>query len=191
MTPVEALHLATFLASVYPSVRVREEPSTRTWHVWLSDVDATDAMIAVIRLARRHGAIALDDISAEAHRVREERLTRRPRLDTDPDPDGPHHFRTTLPAVVTAMLSLRVPCPWCGAALRQPCTPSGGDAPLRRTPAHPARLIAVGLATGADYLLLPSERGSLCTPPGDGPDSATHESGGEPIRYPGGVQHAR
>jgi hypothetical protein len=149
MTPVETLYLATILASVYPSVRVREEPSTRTWHARLADVDATDALTAVIRLARRQRDIALGDVSAEAHRIRAERLTRHPQLDADPD--GPRPFRTTLPAVLTAMLSLRVPCPWCGAARGRPCTLPGGAAPLRRTLAHPARLIAVGLA-GRDNL---------------------------------------
>jgi hypothetical protein len=142
MTPVETLHLATFLASVYPSVRVREQFSTRTWHALLSDVDATDALIAVIRLAERQRDIAVGDIHAEAHRVRAERLT--DDSQPDADPDGPRHFRTRLPAVVTAMLSLRVPCPWCGAAPEQPCTLPGGAIPLRRTPAHPARLTAVG-----------------------------------------------
>jgi hypothetical protein len=146
MTPVETRHLATFLASVYPSVRVREEPSTRTWHALLADLDATDALLAVIRLARRQRDIAIYDIFAEAHRIREEWLTRHP--PPVADPDGPRHFRTKLPAVVTAMLSLRVPCPWCGATRGQPCTLPGGDTPLRRTPAHPARLIALGLAGG-------------------------------------------
>lgn len=140
MTPVETLHLATFLASVYPSVRVRDEPSTRTWHAWLADLDTADALIAVIRLARRQRDIALRDIHAEAARIREERLTRQPRPDADPD--GPRHFRTELPRVVTAMLSRRVPCPRCGAAAGQPCTFPGDDAPLRGSPAHAVRLIA-------------------------------------------------
>jgi hypothetical protein len=139
MTPPETLHLATFLASVYPSVRMREGTPPRGWHA-LADVDAADALIAVIRLARRQRDIALSDISAEAHRIREERLTRHP--EPDAYPDGLRHFRTRLPEVVTAMLSLRVPCPWCGAAPDQPCTLPGGATPLRRTLAHPARLIA-------------------------------------------------
>jgi hypothetical protein len=139
MTPAETLHLATFLASVYPSVRVREETPSRAWHA-LGDVDAADALIAVIRLARRQRDIAFSDISAEAHRIREERLTRHP--GPDADPDGPRHFRTGLPEVVTAMLSIRVPCPRCGAAPGQPCTLPGGATPLRKTLAHPARLVA-------------------------------------------------
>jgi hypothetical protein len=149
MTPIERLHLATFLASVYPSVRVREEPPLRTWHALLADVDAADALMAVIRLARRQRDIALSDIYAEAHRIREERLTCHP--EPDADPNGPRHFRTKLPEVVTAMLALRVPCPWCGAAPDQPCTLPSGATPLRRTLAHPARLIALGLA-GRDNL---------------------------------------
>jgi hypothetical protein len=144
VTPVEALHLATFLASVYPSVRVREEPPLRTWHALLADVDAVDALMAVIRLARRRRDIALSDICAEAHRIREERLTRHP--EPDSYADGPGHFRASLPEVVIATLSLRVPCPWCGAAVGQPCTLPGGATSLRRTVAHPARIIAVGLA---------------------------------------------
>jgi hypothetical protein len=144
MTPVETLHLATFLAAVYPSVRVREEPAPRAWHALLADVDAADALIAVIRLARRQPDIALSDISAEAHRIREKRLTRHP--EPSVDPDGPRHFRTRLPEVVAVMLALRVPCPWCGAAIGHPCALPAGAASLRRTLAHPARLIAVGLA---------------------------------------------
>jgi hypothetical protein len=140
MTPIETLHLATFLASVYPSVRVREEPSTRTWHAWLADLDTADALIAVIRLARRQRDIALCDIHAEAARIREERLTRQPLPDADPD--DPRHFRTELPRVVTTMLSRRVPCPRCGAAAGQPCTFPGDGAPLRGSPAHAVRLIA-------------------------------------------------
>src|SRR5919206_197406 len=129
MTRVEALHLATFLASVYPSVRVREEPPPQTWHELLADLDAADALIAVIRLAGRRRDIALSDICAEAQLIREERRAGHPEPDTCP---GPPHFRTTLPAVVTAVLSLRVPCPWCDAAAGEPCTLPGGATPLRR-----------------------------------------------------------
>jgi hypothetical protein len=144
MTPVETLHLATFLASVYPSVRVRDEPPPQTWHALLADVDAADALIAVTQLASRQRDIALSDIHAEADRIREERLIRHP--EPDADRDGPRHFRTEFPALVTAMLSLRAPCPWCGAAPGEICTLPGGAAPLRRALAHPARLIAVRLA---------------------------------------------
>jgi hypothetical protein len=144
MTPVETLHLATFLTSVYPSVRVREEPPPQTWHALLADVDAADALIAVIRLARRQHDVDLSEIRAEAHRIREMRLARHP--EPDADSDGPRHFRTSLPELVTVMLSLRVPCPWCGAATGQPCTLAEGVTPSRRALAHPARLIAVGLA---------------------------------------------
>jgi hypothetical protein len=140
MTPIETLHLATFLASVYPSVRVREEPPAGTWYAQLADVDPADALVAVVRLAQRHREFALGDISAEARRIREERLTRHPL--TDADTDGPHHFRTMFLEVVTSMLSLRVPCPRCGAATHQLCTVPGDAIPLQRSLAHPARLIA-------------------------------------------------
>jgi hypothetical protein len=143
MTPVETQHLVTFLASVYPSVRVRE-PATPSWRALLADVDTTDAWVAAIRLAQHQHEIAARDIAAEAHRIREERLTGHPR--PDDDPDDQYHYRAALPAAVTAMVSLRVPCPWCGAAVGQPCTLPGGDIPMRRTPAHPARLVAVELA---------------------------------------------
>jgi hypothetical protein len=63
-------------------------------------------------------------------------------VDPDTDTDGPRHFRTSLPEVVAAMLSLRVTCPWCKAAPGQPCTLPGGATPLRRTLAHPARIIS-------------------------------------------------
>jgi hypothetical protein len=146
MTPVETLALATFLATAYPSVRVRGEPAPRTWHARLADLDPTDALIAVIGLARGHRDIALGDVYTEAHRMREERLIRHPQPDADSD--GPRALRTTLLPALTAMLSLRVPCPWCGAARGQPCALPGRDAPSRIS-AHPARLIAVGVA-GSD-----------------------------------------
>ncbi|WP_037967662.1 zinc finger domain-containing protein [Streptomyces sp. SS] len=41
---------------------------------------------------------------------------------------------------------LRVPCPWCGAAVGRPCTVPRLGIPLRRAPAHQARLLAAGLA---------------------------------------------
>lgn len=144
MIPVEALHLATFLASVYPSVRVREGHPLRTWHALLADVDAADALTAVVRLAHRRRDIALSDIRAEAHRIRDERRGRHP--EPDAHPDGPCHFRAILPELVIAMLSLRVSCPWCGADIGRPCTLPDGATSLRRSVAHPARLVAVGLA---------------------------------------------
>ncbi|MFF0429527.1 hypothetical protein ACFYUJ_34775 [Streptomyces sp. NPDC004520] len=40
---------------------------------------------------------------------------------------------------------LRVPCPWCGAAAGRPCVVPRLGIPLRRAPAHQARLLAAGL----------------------------------------------
>jgi hypothetical protein len=142
MTPVETVHLATFVAAKYPSAHVRES-SPRSWHAVLAGVDAIDALMAVIRLAHRQRKIALDAIHIEACRIRKERLTRNP--DLDADLNGLHHYRTDLLAVVISMLTQQVRCPWCGAARGQTCTLPGSGAPLRKTPAHPARLIAVGL----------------------------------------------
>jgi hypothetical protein len=34
-----------------------------------------------------------------------------------------------------------VPCPWCGAAPRNPCTVPGSDTRLRKSPAHPVRIL--------------------------------------------------
>jgi hypothetical protein len=142
MTPLQTLRLATFLASAYPSLRGHAGAPPRTWHALLGDVNASDALMAADRLAREGRAVTLSDISLEAHRLREERRA------GDPEPaDGPddvHHVRTALPDLVAGMLALRVPCPWCGAAVDRPCTLRGRTRSLRRTVAHPARLAAAG-----------------------------------------------
>jgi hypothetical protein len=143
MTPVEMCYLATFLASNYPSARVQDS-SPQFWHALLAEVDDTDALIAFIRLARRQSDIALADVCTEAHRIQTERLARYPESDTDLNQT--RHYRTEFPAVLTSLLGRRVPCPWCGAARGQACVRPGSNIPLRRTPAHPARLIAAGLA---------------------------------------------
>ena len=143
MTPVEMCHLAAFLASKYPSARVQES-SPEFWHALLAEVDDTDALFAFIRLVCCQSDVALADICAEAHRIRAERLARYPESDTDLRQT--RHYRTAFPAVLTSLLGRRVPCPWCGADRGRPCVDPGSDIPLRSTPAHPARLIAAGLA---------------------------------------------
>jgi hypothetical protein len=143
MTPLQTLRLAAFLAAVYPSVHAHGPIPSRTWHALLADVDATDALLAADRLARRRPDVTLSDIALEAQRVREEERRARHR-EPDPGPDGVRHFRTALPDLVAGMLALRVPCPWCGAGVDQPCTLRGRTRPLRRTVAHPARLAAAG-----------------------------------------------
>ncbi len=175
MTLADTARLVAFLVLICPSTRVRET-TTRTWHVLLADLDATDAYAAVVRLARRQWDITPCDVRVEAHAVREERLPRGPRPRPDADPDDPSHHRAESPAGGTVTASghpaqpahdapatgppaeitghparelrrraLQVSCPWCGAALGQPCTLPGSDIRLRRTLAHPARLIAAGL----------------------------------------------
>lgn len=143
MTPVEMWHLAAFLASRYPSVRVQAS-SPQFWRALLAEVDDTDALLAFIRLVCRRSDVALADIRAEAHRIRAERLARYPESDTDLN--QARHYRTAFPAVLASLLGRRVPCPWCGAARGQACVHPGSNIPLRSTPAHPARLIAAGLA---------------------------------------------
>ncbi len=143
MTPVEMCHLAAFLASRYPAARVQES-SPQFWRALLAEVDDTDALFAVIRLARRQSDVALADISAEAHRIQAERLARYPESGTDLNQT--RHYRTAFPAVLTSLLGRRVPCPWCGVGRGRACVHPGSDTPLRSTPAHPARLIAAGLA---------------------------------------------
>ena len=145
MTPVEMCHLAAFLASKYPSARVQES-TPQFWHALLAEVDDTDALIAFIRLVCRQSDVALTDICAEAHRIQAERLARYPESDTDLNQT--RHYRTEFPAVLTSLLGRRVPCPCCGAAPGRACVHPGSNIPLQRTPAHPARLIAAGLAGG-------------------------------------------
>jgi hypothetical protein len=143
MTPVEMCHFAAFLASKYPSARVQES-SPQFWHALLAEVDDTDALFAFIRLVCCQSDVALTDICAEAHRIQAERLARYPESDTDLNQT--RHYRTAFPAVLTSLLGRRVPCPWCGAAQGRACVHPGSNIPLRSTPAHPARLIAAGLA---------------------------------------------
>jgi hypothetical protein len=143
MTPVEMCHLAEFLASKYPSARVQES-SPQFWHALLAEVDDTDALLAFIRLVGCQSDVTLADICAEAYRIRAERLARYPESDTDLD--QARHYRTAFPAVLTSLLGRRVPCPWCGAACGRPCVHPGSNIPLRSTSAHPARVIAAGLA---------------------------------------------
>jgi hypothetical protein len=110
-------------------------------HALFADVDATDALVAGIRLADQQREVAWEDIHTEACRIGKERLARS--AGPDPDSDAVRHYRTNLPEVLTSMISLQVPCPWCGAARGEACSVSGRD--VSRTPAHSARLIAVGL----------------------------------------------
>lgn len=145
MTPVEMCHLTAFLASKYPSARVQES-SPQFWHALLAEVDDTDALIAFIRLVGRQSDVALADICAEAHRIQAERLARYP--ESDADLNQTRHYRAEFPAVLTSLLGHRVPCPRCGVARGRPCVHPGSNIPLRRTPVHPARLIAAGLAGG-------------------------------------------
>ena len=145
MTPVEMCHLAAFLASKYPSARVQES-SPQFWRALLAEVDDADALFALIRLVCCQSDVALADIRAEAHRIQAERMARYP--ESSIDLNQTRHYRTAFPAVLTSLLGRQVPCPWCGAARGQACVQPGSDIPLRGTPAHPARLIAAGLAGG-------------------------------------------
>jgi hypothetical protein len=143
MTPLQTSRIAAFLAAVYPSVHAHGEVPPRTWHALLADVDATDALLAADRLARRRRDVTLSDIALEAYRIREQERRAR-RVDPDSGPDAARPVRAALPDLVAEMLALRVPCPWCGAAADRPCTLRGRTRPLRRTVAHPARLAAAG-----------------------------------------------
>lgn len=145
MTPVEMCCLVTFLASRYPSARVQES-SPQFWRALLAEVDGTDALIAFIRLVSRQSDIALADVRTEAYRIQTERLARCP--EPDSGLNQMRHYRTEFPAVLTSLLGRRVACPWCGAARGQACVRPGSNIPLRRIPAHPARLMAAGLAGG-------------------------------------------
>jgi hypothetical protein len=161
MTPVEMCYLATFLASKYPSARVQES-SPQFWRALLAEVDDIDALIAFIRLVSRKSDIALADVCTEAYRIQTERLARYP--ESDSDPNQARHYGTEFPAVLTSLLGRRVACPWCGAARGQACVRPGSNIPLRRTPAHPARLIAAGLAGGERVI---QERLYLSVYPGE------------------------
>jgi hypothetical protein len=145
MTPVEMRCLATFLASRHPAARVQKS-SLQFWQALLTEVDDTDALIAFIRLISRQSDITLADLCIEAYRIKTQRLARYP--ESDSDLDQARHYRTEFPAVLTSLLARRVACPWCGAARGQPCVRRGSNIPLRRTPAHPARLIAAALGGG-------------------------------------------
>ncbi|MFD7409558.1 hypothetical protein ACFV7R_44710 [Streptomyces sp. NPDC059866] len=74
------------------------------------------------------------------------RIDRAPVTPADPPPrrSDPKHNVNSKRDLRTR--SLRVPCPWCGAAPGGPCVVPRLGIPLRNAPAHEARLIAAGLA---------------------------------------------
>ncbi|MFF0200608.1 hypothetical protein [Streptomyces sp. NPDC005017] len=174
MLPAETAQLVALVAAMCPSMHL-EDTTTDAWHLLLADLDVADVRAAVIRLGRQRSDIAAADIRAEVRAIREERLARNPLPLPDSDPDDPRRYRAELLALVAAIASgqrvrrtpaapggppshltgskrdsrarsLRVPCPWCGAAAGRPCTLPRLGTPLRRSPAHQARLLAAGLA---------------------------------------------
>lgn len=90
---------------------------------------------------RRYRAELLELVTAIAsgRRIPGRRAERVPAAPGGPPsrPTGPKHD----PGVRV----LRVPCPWCGAAAGRPCVVPRLGIPLRRAPAHRARLLAAGL----------------------------------------------
>ncbi|MFB7248391.1 hypothetical protein CW362_20255 [Streptomyces populi] len=174
MLPAETAQLVALVAAMCPSMHL-EDTTTDAWHLLLADLDVADVRAAVIRLGRQRSDIAAADIRAEVRAIREERLARNPLPLPDSDPDDPRRYRAELLSLVSAIASgqrvrrtpaapgsppshltgskrdsrarsLRVPCPWCGAAAGRPCTVPRLGIPLRRAPAHHARLLAAGLA---------------------------------------------
>ncbi|MFI1714944.1 hypothetical protein [Streptomyces litmocidini] len=174
MLPAETAQLVALVAAMCPSMHL-EDTTTDAWHLLLADLDVADVRAAVTRLGRERSRIAAADIRAEVRAIREERLARNPLPLPDSDPDDPRRYRAELLDLVTAIASgqrveripaapggppsrltgskrdphvrfLRVPCPWCGAAVGRPCTVPRLGIPLRRAPAHQARLLAAGLA---------------------------------------------
>ncbi|WP_037673564.1 hypothetical protein [Streptomyces globisporus] len=174
MLPAETAQLVALVAAMCPSMHL-EDTTTDAWHLLLADLDVADVRAAVTRLGRQRSSIAAADIRAEVRAIREERLARDPLPLPDSDPDDPRRYRAELLELVTAIASgqrvervpavpagppshlngskrdprvrsLRVPCPWCGAAVGRPCTVPRLGIPLRRAPAHQARLLAAGLA---------------------------------------------
>ncbi|MEU3605344.1 hypothetical protein AB0E83_07760 [Streptomyces sp. NPDC035033] len=89
---------------------------------------------------RRYRAELLELVTAIASGRRVERIPAAPTV-PPARPAGPKHDARDPRA-----RSLRVPCPWCGAAAGRPCTVPRLGVPLRRAPAHQARLLAAGLA---------------------------------------------
>jgi hypothetical protein len=139
MTPIEALYLFPYLASTYPAWE--QDATMRFWHALFTNVDDTDALIAISRLAAcRQRDISLGDVYIEACRIREDRLAHHLSLD---NLNGVRHFRDELPSVVISMLAHQVSCPLCGAARGQTCVFSGNNVPLRSAPVHPVRLMAM------------------------------------------------
>jgi hypothetical protein len=138
MTPIEALHLFPYLASVYP-VASERDAAARFWQALFGNVDDADALMAIVRLVLDPRDISLGDVYIEACRIRAKRPARHPEPD---DLDGLHQLRDELPSVVTLMLARRVPCPWCGAGRGQACTFGDGSAPPPGASVHPMRLVA-------------------------------------------------
>ncbi len=174
MLQAETARLVALVAAMCPSTHL-SDATADAWHPLLADLDAADVRTAVTRLGRERSRIAASDIRAEVRAIREERLARDPLPLPDSDPDDPGRYRAELLALVAEIASgrrvrrppaapggppshlagsrrdprarsLRVPCPWCGAAAGRPCTVPRLGTPLRRAPAHQARLLAAGLA---------------------------------------------
>lgn len=57
-------------------------------------------------------------------------------------PGGAHRPRSGEDGHAARDRALAVPCPWCSSPAGSPCVVWGSAAPLRRAPAHPARLVA-------------------------------------------------
>ncbi|MFF4652785.1 hypothetical protein [Streptomyces sp. NPDC001380] len=158
-----------------PSTHPEGDAADAAWRLLLADLDVADARAAASRLDRRRGrTTTAADLCAVTRAVREERLTREPPPLPDAGPDDPQRPRTELFALLAAIASgrcagrppaapaaaprtgpeddvlraraLRVPCPWCRAAPGGPCATPRLRIPLTRSPAHPARLRAAGLA---------------------------------------------
>ncbi|MFD3534851.1 hypothetical protein [Streptomyces sp. NPDC058664] len=129
-------HIAA--ADIRAEVRaIREERLARN-PLPLPDSDPDDP--------RRYRAELLELVTAIASGQRVQRIPGGRRVPAAPGGPPSHPTGLTGSKRDPRVRSLRVPCPWCGAAVGRPCTVPRLGIPLRRAPAHQARLLAAGIA---------------------------------------------
>lgn len=131
MTPAETARLLALMNVICPS-----EESTEAWYRSLADLHVTDVLTATIQLVRRRCDVTAREVRAEVFAMRGQRLV---------EASPPTNAETSDPCRTRA---LRVACPWCAAAPGELCTVRGSDIRLRKSPAHPLRLI---IAEGTNH----------------------------------------
>jgi hypothetical protein len=126
MTPAETTRFLALVSVICPPEGTRAM-AAEEWYPQVADLPATETLTATILLARRRCDVTPHDVRAEVFAMRGRRLRPGP---SDAEKGDPQRAR-----------ALQVPCPWCGALPRDPCTVPGSDIRLHKSPAHPVRIL--------------------------------------------------